>query len=145
VPGRVRDIMTTKLETISTSDTAKDAAKKMMDKNVSSLLVVDHDKLLVGIVTERDIVRAICTHDWNSKDFRIHHVMNSPVSSIDPDSSVEDAASVMLEKKVRHLVVKDGDRWVGIITATNFIDYLDHELHLDDVKARVIRTLKDEV
>jgi len=71
--------MSTKLETISTSKTAKDAAKKMMDKNVSSLLVVDQDDTLVGIVTERDIVRGVCIHDGNSKDYRIHHIMSSPI------------------------------------------------------------------
>jgi signal-transduction protein with cAMP-binding, CBS, and nucleotidyltransferase domain len=90
-------------------------------------------------------VRGVCIHDGNSKDFRVHHVMSSPVSSIDPDSSVEAAASMMLQEKVRHLVVKDGDRLVGIITATNFIDYLDDELEPDNAKARIIRTIKDEV
>ncbi|MGG6460478.1 MAG: cyclic nucleotide-binding/CBS domain-containing protein [Candidatus Eiseniibacteriota bacterium] len=145
MPKSVREIMSTKLLTIGMTETAKDAAKKMMDKNVSSLLVVDHDNLTVGIVTERDIVRGVCIHDGNSKDFRVHHVMSSPVSSIDPDSSVEAAASMMLQEKVRHLVVKDGDRLVGIITATNFIDYLDDELEPDNAKARIIRTLKDEV
>jgi len=145
MPKSVREIMSTKLLTIGMTETAKDAAKKMMDKNVSSLLVVDHDDLNVGIVTERDIVRGVCIHDGNSKDFKVHHVMSSPVSSIDPDSSVEAAASVMLQEKVRHLVVKDGDRLVGIITATNFIDYLDDELEPDNAKARIIRTLKDEV
>jgi len=145
MPKSVREIMSTKLLTIGMTETAKDAAKKMMDKNVSSLLVVDHDNRTVGIVTERDIVRGVCIHDGNSKDFRVHHVMSSPVSSIDPDSSVEAAASVMLQEKVRHLVVKDGDRLVGIITATNFIDYLDDELEPDNAKARIIRTLKDEV
>jgi signal-transduction protein with cAMP-binding, CBS, and nucleotidyltransferase domain len=145
MPKSVREIMSTKLLTIGMTETAKDAAKKMMDKNVSSLLVVDHDDLNVGIVTERDIVRGVCIHDGNSKDFKVHHVMSSPVSSIDPDSSVEAAASMMLQEKVRHLVVKDGDRLVGIITATNFIDYLDDELEPDNAKARIIRTLKDEV
>jgi signal-transduction protein with cAMP-binding, CBS, and nucleotidyltransferase domain len=145
MPKSVREIMSTKLVTIGMTETAKDAAKKMMDKNISSFLVVDQDNLTVGIITERDIVRGVCIHDGNSKDFRVHHVMSSPVSSIDPDSSVEAAASMMLQEKVRHLVVKDGDRLVGIITATNFIDYLDDELEPDNAKARIIRTLKDEV
>jgi signal-transduction protein with cAMP-binding, CBS, and nucleotidyltransferase domain len=145
MPKSVREIMSSNLVTIGMTETAKDAAKKMMDKNVSSLLVVDHDDRTVGIVTERDIVRGVCIHDGNSKDFRVHHVMSSPVSSINPDSSVEAAASMMLQEKVRHLVVKDSDRLVGIITATNFIDYLDDELESDNARARIIRTLKDEV
>jgi signal-transduction protein with cAMP-binding, CBS, and nucleotidyltransferase domain len=145
MPKSVREIMSTKLVTIGMTETAKDAAKKMMDKNVSSLLVVDQDNLTVGIITERDIVRGVCIHDGNSKDFRVHHVMSSPVSSVGPDSPVEAAASIMLREKVRHLVVKDGDRSVGIITATNFIDYLDDELRSDNARARIIRTLKDEL
>jgi signal-transduction protein with cAMP-binding, CBS, and nucleotidyltransferase domain len=145
MPKSVREIMSTKLVTIGMTETAKDAAKKMMDKNVSSLLVVDQDNLTVGIITERDIVRGVCIHDGNSKDFRVHHVMSSPVSSVDPDSLVEAAASIMLREKVRHLVVKDGDRSVGIITATNFIDYLDDELGSGNARARIIRTLKDEI
>jgi hypothetical protein len=47
--------------------------------------------------------------------------------------------------KVRHLIVKDGDRTVGIVTASNFIDYLDEQLDGDDLDARVLRTLKDEI
>lgn len=145
MPKTVKDIMTTKIETIRASDTAKDAANKMMDKNVSSLLVLDGNDYIVGIVTERDIVRGVCTHDRNSKDFKIHHVMSSPVLSIDPDSPAEAAANIMLQKKIRHLVIKDGDKPVGIITATNFIDYLDDESHVDYINARIIRTLKDEI
>ena len=53
----VKDVMTTKLETVGVSETGKDATKKMVDKNVSSLVVIDHDKQTVGIITERDIAR----------------------------------------------------------------------------------------
>ncbi|MGB8102437.1 MAG: CBS domain-containing protein, partial [Nitrososphaeraceae archaeon] len=45
--------MTTRLQTIGMSETAKDAAKKMVDKNVSSLIVIDDDNQTVGIITER--------------------------------------------------------------------------------------------
>ncbi|MFI5424381.1 MAG: CBS domain-containing protein [Nitrososphaeraceae archaeon] len=141
----VKDIMTTRLQTIGMSETAKDAAKKMVDKNVSSLIVIDDDNQTVGIITERDITRGVCIHDVASKDFKIHHLMSSPLATIDPNSSAETAANRMLQNKVRHLIVKDGDRPVGIITASNFIDYLDEQLTRDDPNARVLRTLKDEV
>ncbi|MGA8403551.1 MAG: CBS domain-containing protein [Nitrososphaeraceae archaeon] len=138
----VKDIMTTKLETVGVSETGKDAAKKMVDKNVSSLVVIDHDKQTVGIITERDIARGVCIHDSISKEFKIHHLMSSSLVTIDPNLS---AANVMLQNKVRHLVVKDGDRPVGIITASNFIYYLDEQSYRDNPNARVLRTLKDEV
>ena len=123
----------------------KDAAKKMVDKNVSSLVVINHDKQTVGIITERDIARRICIHDSISKEFKIHHLMSSQLVTVDPNLSAEAAANVMLQNKVRHLVVKDGDRPAGIITASNFIYYLDEQSDRDDPNARVLKTLKDEV
>ena len=99
----------------------------------------------MGIITERDITRGVCIHDVASKDFKIHHLMSSSLAMIDLNSSAETAANHMLQNKVRHLIVKDGNRPVGIITASNFIDYLDEQLTRDDPNARVLRTLKDEV
>lgn len=143
--NQISDIMSTKVETIQTSDSAKDAAKKMLDKNVSSLVVVDESGQSIGIITERDITRGVCIHDVLSKEFKIHHLMTSPLSTIDPNSSVEEAANLMLHHKVRHLVVKEGNKTVGIVTATNFIDYLNEKLDPIDPKMRVLKTMKDEI
>ena len=59
--NQISDIMSMKVETIQTSDSAKDAAKKMLDKNVASLVVVDESGQSIGIITERDITRGVCT------------------------------------------------------------------------------------
>ena len=142
---RVRDIMSTKLETIRTSESAKEAAKKMVDRNVSSLVVNDKDGLAIGILTERDIARGVCAHDVLSKEFKVQHLMTSPLSTIDLDSSMESAASLMLQKKIRHILVKDGDKPVGIITATNFIDYSTEQADALSPNDKVLKTLKDEI
>ena len=97
--------MSTKLETIGRYESAKEAAKKMLDKNLSSLVVVDEQGQSIGIVTERDITRGVCIHDVPSKEYKIHHLMTSPLSTIEPNLSVEMAANLMLQNKVRHLVV----------------------------------------
>ena len=145
VTKRISDIMSTKLETIRSFESAKEAANKMLEKNVSSLLVVDKDGQAIGIITERDIARGVCTHDVLSKEFKVLHLMTSPLSTIDPNLSPEMAANLMLQDKVRHLVVKEEDKTVGIVTATNFIDYLNEQLDPIDPKMRVFKTLKDEI
>lgn len=145
VTRRVSDIMSTRLESIRTSESAKEAAKKMLDKNVSSLLVVDEDGQAIGIITERDIARGVCIHDVLSKEFKVHHLMTSPLSTIDPSLSAEMAANRMLQDKVRHLIVKEDDKTVGIVTATNFIDYLNEQLDPINPGTRVLKTLKDEI
>ena len=137
--------MSTKLETIGRYESAKEAAKKMLDKNVSSLVVVDEDGQSIGIVTERDITRGVCIHDIPSKEFRIHHLMTLPLSTIEPNLPVEMATNLMIQNKVRHLIVKEGDKTLGILSATNFIDYLNEQLEPADPNARVLKTLKDEI
>lgn len=137
--------MSTKLETIGRYESAKEAAKKMLDKNVSSLVVVDEEGQSIGIVTERDITRGVCIHDVPSKEYKIHHLMTSPLSKIEANVSVEMAANLMIQNKVRHLIVKEADKTVGIVTATNFIDYLNEQLDPVNPNVKVLKTLKDEV
>ena len=105
----VGEIMTKKLETIAISNSAQEAAKKMRDKNVSSLLVIDNNNnnnsRPIGIVTERDLVRKVCVNDASSKHTMIQEITSSPLITIDAISSVEVAADVMIQNKVRHLLV----------------------------------------
>ena len=142
---RISEIMSTKLETIGKYENAKEAAKKMLDKNVSSLVVVDDDGQSIGIVTERDITRGVCIHDIPSKEYKIHHLMTLPLSTIEPNLSVEMAANLMIQNKVRHLIVKEGDKTVGIVTATNFIDLLNEQLGPVHPSTKLLKTFKDEI
>src|ERR671911_595229 len=142
----VGQLMTERLETISPSDTAQEAAKKMRDKKVSSLVVTDVEDKPIGIVTERDLVRQVCTKAINSNDVIVHHIMSSPLVTIDANSSVEVAADVMIQNKVRHLLVvmENGNRTLGIITPTNFTTYLKKNLNMDDINARILQSLAEE-
>src|SRR5215211_8499322 len=120
-------------------------AKKMRDKKVSSLVVTDRGDEPIGIVTERDLVRQVCTKDVSSNAVIVHHIMSSPIATIDASSSVEVAADIMIQDKVRHLLVMKGENKVlGIITSSDFIDYLEDKLNLDDVNARILQSLKEE-
>ena len=147
----VGEIMTKKLETIAISNSAQEAAKKMRDKNVSSLLVIDDNNSKnskpIGIVTERDLVRKVCVNDASSKHTMVQEVTSSPLITIDAISSIEVAADVMTQNKVRHLlVVEDNDinKPLGIITPGDFTDYLKENLNIDDVNAKIIESIKEE-
>ena len=154
----IGDLMTEKLKTIDSSSTAQEASKKMRDKNISSLLVVDNknsDKP-IGIVTERDLVRKVCVNDANSSKIPIKEIMSSPLVTIDSRSSVEVAADIMAQNKVRHLLVveestnnSDDDdykisRPLGIITPSDFVGYLKENLNIDDVNAKILESLKEQ-
>ena len=144
--GTVGQLMTKKLQTINPSNTAQEAAKKMRDKKVSSFVVtIPLEDKPIGIVTERDLVRKVCTKDISSNSIIVHEIMSSPIATIDANSSVEVAADIMIQDKVRHLIVMKGENKVlGIITSSDFIDYLEDKLNLDDVNARILQSLKEE-
>jgi CBS domain-containing protein len=130
------------------SNSAQEAAKKMRDKNVSSLLVVDNsnDGKPTGIVTERDLVRKVCINDASSKHTMIQGITSSPLITIDAVSSVEVAADIMIQNKVRHLlVVEDNDvnKPLGILTPGDFTDYLKENLNIDDVNTKIIESIKE--
>jgi CBS domain-containing protein len=139
----VKEIMTHKIVTINPTDKANKAAISMSDNDVSSLIVLDNNGQPVGIITERDLVREVCTHDASSNNFVIQHIMSSPVATIDPNSSVETAANIMLENKVRHLLVMEENRLVGIITSGDFIDYLDSQDNWDEVSSKMLKVVSE--
>jgi len=142
----IAEVMTQKLETIKSSASAQDAAKRMSDKRISSLVVTDQTDIAIGIVTERDLVRRICVHDASSKHTIVEQIMSSALVTIDADSQIDVAADIMLQNNVRHLLViqdNDTNKPVGIITPSDFVGYLKDNLDIDDVNARIIESMKD--
>src|SRR3954447_18943927 len=111
----VADLMTKDVLTVEPSDTIGEAAEKMHDANVGAVVVVEDMVRIVGIVTERDLLRAVAQRA-RAAEARVRQWMTADPLTIDPESSVEDAAKILLENIYRHLpVVKDG-RPLGIVS-----------------------------
>ena len=147
----VGELMTQKLETIGTLSSAQEASKKMRDNNVSSLVVIDDsNNKPIGIVTERDLVRKVCVNDTSgtNSSILIKNIMSSsPLVTIDARLPVEAAADVMIQNKVRHLLVvenNDINRPLGIVTPTDFVAYLKENLNVNEVNARILESIKGQ-
>lgn len=100
-------MMSKSLETIEEMASIQKAAKKMKEKNVSSLVVVDNQNKPQGIVTERDLVRKACINDIRTSAVNIREIMSSPLITIDSNSSASIAVDMMVQNNVRHLLVVD--------------------------------------
>jgi CBS domain-containing protein len=138
--------MTNKLQTIEGSSLVRDAAKKMRDKNVSSLVVVNSSNKPIGIIAERDLVRKVCASDSSSKNTIVKDILSDVLVTTDALSDVGVAADIMIQNKVRHLLVVEGDdisKPLGIITPTDFASYLKENLNMDNVNAKILESLKD--
>jgi CBS domain-containing protein len=122
----VNDFMRKSLITIEESASVQEAANRMKDKNISSLVVVDEIGRPLGLITERDLVRKVCIHDVSTGKLIIKEIMSSPLITIDSNSSASEAVDMMLRNNVRHLLVVDSksseglDKPIGIVTPLDF-------------------------
>jgi CBS domain-containing protein len=131
----ISDIMRKKLETIEEMASVQEAAKKMKDKDVSSLLVVDTNGKPQGLVTERDLARKVCINDVHTSTVTNKEIMSFPLITINATSSPSMAADMMLQNNVRHLLVVDekdnASKPVSIITPRDFTRYQEYVANED--------------
>jgi CBS domain-containing protein len=122
----VSDLMRKKLVTIKESASVQEAANKMKEKNVSSLVVVDENGRPLGLITERDLVRKICIRDVYTSKVINKDIMSSPLITVKSKSLSSEAVDIMLQNNVRHLLVIDNEssedvnKPIGIITPLDF-------------------------
>jgi CBS domain-containing protein len=100
--------------------TVYDAIKKMADKDVGSLVVMDNDRL-VGILTERHYARNIVLKGRASPATPVQDIMETNVVYVEPKQSIEECMAVMTDKKVRHLPVIEDGSLIGIISIGDLV------------------------
>jgi CBS domain-containing protein len=114
------------LVTINKDNTVRDAVKTMSEHNISGIFVVDENKKLVSIFTERDIVR--CVFKNISLDEVLKNIIRYDITTFDPSVQISSAISVAVRKKIRHLPVVEGDEIAGMITFRDLVSYLLPEI-----------------
>lgn len=117
---KVSDLMTKAAVTDAPDDTLAEAAAKMRAQQTGSLLVMEGNSL-AGIVTERDVLKVVGAGQ-DPKSVSLRDVMTKDPVTVDPDSSIQDAAKIMFDKWFRHLPVTTGDgKIVGIISMRDLL------------------------
>ena len=138
----IGEMMSKNLQTVQEVVSVQEAAKKMKDRNVSSLVVIDADGKPQGLVTERDLVRKFCISDVPSSTVISKEVMSSPIITIKASSPTSIAADMMLKNNVRHLlIVDDGNKPIGIITPFDFTRHQGHTV--DEDRKAIERVLEN--
>jgi len=115
--------MTREVVTVESSKTIFDAANIMTEKKVGGLVVVRGGDI-VGIITERDILRRVVAKKCDPTGVKISEVMSTPVISVAPNDTLSDAAQKMVENRIRRLPVIEGSILAGIITSTDLARHL---------------------
>ncbi|HEX9712030.1 MAG TPA: CBS domain-containing protein [Actinomycetota bacterium] len=124
---KISEIMTKATVTDAADDTLAEAAARMWNAQTGSLLVMEGEHLL-GIVTERDLLRAVA-NGQDPKQMPLKDIMRTDVITIGPQSSLKEAAKLMATKWIRHLPIVEGGRVVGIISQRDLTGVLADALH----------------
>jgi CBS domain-containing protein len=105
---------------VGLDETVYDSIKKMADKNVGSLVVMEGNKL-IGIITERHYARNVVLKGRASPTTPVRDIMETNVVFARPDQSVEECMAIMTEQAVRHLPVIEQGNVVGMISIGDLV------------------------
>lgn len=141
-----RALMTKKIITVRVNSPIQAAYEDMKEHGIRHLPVIDMAGKLVGIISDRDMLRAANVRMVNEIEqemtFNPHHTvedfMSWPVQTVSEKASVEDLAKMMIEQKVSAFIVNGPNQYIkGIITTDDLLEYLIEMLHTSEAHRRV--------
>jgi CBS domain-containing protein len=116
----VRDIMAKNVKTVRTDDSVHDAVVKMNKFDVGSVIVTNSNRP-VGIITSKNILSRVVEPRLDASTIRAKDIMSSPLITIEPDASLEEAAKIMAQKRIKKLAVMDKDKILGILSTSDIV------------------------
>ena len=135
----VRDVMKKPVLVIGVNNTIREAAKKMVENGVGSLVVIDNNENVVGIVTERDLARAIA--EGIDLESPVAEIMSEDVYTVHPDTGVLKAIEMMKLHNIRHLPVVEDEKLIGIVSLRD----LAYAAVAEMIIRRILEVIKEEL
>ena len=102
------------------------AAERMVEANVGSLLVTDHGDV-IGIVTERDYLRRVTLEERADRDTIVREIISSPLVVATPQTTVDECMAMMTERRIRHIPVIDDGDVVGMISIGDLVKFASRQ------------------
>jgi len=115
---KTANVMVKKVITVDEKASVKEAANIMNQFEIGSLITTRKGKP-IGIITERDLLIRIVSEGRDAEKTIVKEIMSSPLIVVSPDTDLEQAASLMFQKKIKKLPVTEQDRLVGLISLTD--------------------------
>jgi len=135
-PTEVADVMTGKVVTLSPHHSFNDAANLMNDRYFRHCVVVDGQRKIIGVISDRDILRALARNP-NSRSKSLDQIMTTNPITVKRNTPIIEAVSKILFKRINCLpVVEDDDTVCGIVTSTDLLKSYQQILELVQKQAR---------
>ena len=120
-----------KVITVGTGDSIAEVARTLAAEGLGAVVATDDDGKLAGIISERDIVRALHQHGGKVEDMRVSDLMTRSVVTCTPENSIEDVMELMTSHQIRHLPVVDGGALLGVVSILNVVKSRLSEVETD--------------
>ncbi|AFH42283.1 CBS domain-containing protein [Fervidicoccus fontis] len=132
----VKDLMSFNVVTVDPNTSLDEAVRIMLENNIGSVVVVNEKGVLIGILTEKDLITKVIKGKLDLKDLKVKDIMSAPVVYVEPDTPLYEAVALMQSKKIGHLPVVKNGRVVGIIATGDIISIAPEYLELLRIKKK---------
>ena len=124
------------IETIAAETTLFDAVRRLGEKRIGALPVVE-DGRIVGMVSERDVIYSLREYGRDALDRSVGQVMSSPAITVDSKTDVLSALALITERRIRHLPVVEGGEIRGIVSIGDLVKYRMERIEAEAEAMRV--------
>ena len=139
MPGKLVSRMSErKCFTLNETDTVKTASQILHEKKVGCMPILDKNKVVIGIISERDLSRLIYTEQFNLS-LPVTKIMSKNLVSCDLNTSVTELMNEMTKKKIRHILIMEDKKLLGIVSIRDVVNHL-----IDKIKEEN-KNLKDYI
>lgn len=125
----VKDAMSTDIKSVGRDTNMRAVVDMMLEFDISSVVIVQNNRP-VGIVTHKDVLLKLVKTNLNPIAVTVGQVMSTPVTTIDENASLEEAARLMTRKGVKKLPVVRDDKLVGVVTSMDLVRELPNVVSL---------------
>lgn len=120
----IKTIMSTNVICTSPDRTVRELSTIMKDNSISTVLVTDENRKLLGIVTERDIVRKVVSMNLSPDKIKVDEIMTKDVIVGSPDMIDSEVAVIFIDKNIKTLPILEDEQLKGIVTQTDMVKFL---------------------
>jgi signal-transduction protein with cAMP-binding, CBS, and nucleotidyltransferase domain len=124
----IHEIMSKNVIKVNYEISAFEISKIMVKRRISSVVIIDNNDKIIGIVTEKDLIKEVCAKNLLATALTASKVMSSPLITISKNSTINDATKLMVEKKIKHLAIHDNNDIIGILTTYDLINVLRNKV-----------------
>ena len=121
---------------IGPKDTLHDAVNLLREKRIGALVVTDADDKLVGILSERDIVRKLADTPGETLPKKVEEIMTKKIETCTEDETIISVLSRMSNGRFRHMPVMEGDKLVGMITIGDVVNFRLNQLEFEALQLK---------